>query len=749
MKKIVFLCCLLCAQLVVAQRSESISSENLLREGQQMYADQNYVGCVDKLSQLKKETSLNNLEIEYLLLASTFRLGELDDAAPLIAFAKAHPQSIHTNELSFMIADVLFGENNPDAAEKWLNQCDITALSHADKKRYVFYTGVLELKNGKYDAAATCFEPLKNDPAFQQDLPYYLAQIDFAKGNYAAVIRNLKPLIDKHPDAMSTEDFGRLGLSLYKEGDYQAAVYYLDQHRPAENAFGQNVYLALGQSYMQLNNTNRALQSFETAAGMDADPRAKEAAMYNYAMLLHQTSSASLSESVEALENFLNAYPQSEYADQVYDALTDAYWTFGAEEFTKNRYDAAIGYFNQSIAVGNSISTDAKAKAIYWRGESYYRKGNFTQAIKDYKDYLTANKTGELAAAANYGLGYCAFKQKNYTQAESYFKTFVGQEKLDKASLADGYARLGDCYFEKRRFQEAEKAYSQAEKLAPAAADYALFQKGYMLGIQKNYKGKIAQMDDLMRRSPQSSYIPNALYEKGRAQVMLDDDKEAISTYQSLLKRYPNTDEARKAGLEIGLLYYNAHDTQQASAAYKQVIAKYPDSDEAKVALQDLKSVYFDANDVSGYADYIRSLGGEVTFDADEQDKLTYLSAERFVAEKNPEKAQEALENYLKKFPEGAYTVESFHHLATIYFDKQQYPEAKAAIQSFLEQKGQKGVADGYATATSFIMLSDIHVAENDLTQARHYLESLQANYTITDDGILQQVEERLKKLKQ
>ncbi|GHT03625.1 hypothetical protein AGMMS49525_09020 [Bacteroidia bacterium] len=766
----------------MAQRSESVTSDNLLREGQQLYADQNYLGSRDKLKQLQVSTSLSDPEVDYLLLASAFRLGELDDATPLLAFVKAHPRSIHTNELAFMIANVLFEKKKSTAAEKWLNQCDINALSQADQKRYAFYKGVLELKNGQYDAAERWFEPLKNDPIFQQDLPYYLAQIDFVKGNYTAVIRRLKPLIDKYPDTMATEDFGRLGVSLYKEGDFQAAVHYLEQRRPASNAFGQNVYLALGQSYVQLKDMNRALQSFQTAAHMNADPRAKEAAMYNHAILLHQNSTTSLKESVKALENFLNVYPKSEYADQVYDALADAYLTskdyqaalavlskikkpgiktletkqtllyfLGAEEFAKNKYDAAINYFNQSTAIDNTITTDAKVQATYWRGEAYFRKGNFKQAAKDYAtifNFQLSTFNSKLSSAANYGLGYCAFKQKDYTRAESYFQKFVSQEKLDKAELADGYARLGDCYFEKRRFKEAETAYSQAETLAPTAADYALFQKGYMLGLQKDYKGKIAQMDALIRRSPQSPYVPNALYEKGRAQVMIDANKEAINTYQSLLSHYPNTDEARKASLEIGLLYYNANDTQQAIAAYKQVIAKYTDSDEAKVALQDLKSVYFDADDVDGYAVYARSLGDESLFDANEEDKLTFLSAERFVTKKNTERAQEALENYLTKFPDGAFKVQSYHHLATIYFNKHQYPEAKAAIQSFLEQQGHQGGGDAYATATSFIMLSDIHLAENDVTRARQYLESLKTNYTNTDDGILQMVEERLKKMK-
>lgn len=773
------LCCLFCVQLVVAQHFEPLSPDNLLREGQRMYADRNYVGCLDMLNRLEALAAPDapaDPEIEFLLLASTFRLGQLSDAKPLEAFIKAHPQSIHTNELYFMLADVLFSKKDA-AAGAWLNKCDVNALSRADRRHHAFYKGVMQMEAGNYKAAERLFEPLKNEYIFHRDVEYYMTQIDFAKGNYAAVVEHLKPLVDRRSKSMSSADFSRLGLALYHEKNYSEAVKYLSNavaglpRSPLASspmsAVQQNMYLAMGQSYMQLNDPDGALPAFERAARMNFDRKAKEAAMFNYAMLKHASPKVPLSESMALLEDFLNAYPQSEYTDQVYDALIDAYLTsknypaalasidkiqqpnakilgtkqqllyyLGTEELISNRYSAAIGYFNQAVEVGEYAD---KTASIFWRGESYYREGNFKMAASDFLSIVNT------VSAANYGLGYCSFKQKDYTQAENYFKAYIAQGGADRITLADAYARLGDCYLDKRRLAEAEAAYSQAGRLAPDAADYTLFQKGYVLGLQKNYKGKIALMDELMRNSPQSPYLPNALYEKGRAQVMLDNSKAAIATYQSLLKGYPNTDEARKAGLEIGLLYYNAGDTQHAAAAYKQVIAGYPDSDEAQVALQDLKSVYFDANDVAAYAEYVRSLGKGAMFDATEQDKLTYLAAERFVSEKKPEKAQEALANYLQAFPDGFHKSEAYHYLATLYFNKQQYIEAKSTVEQFIEQESPST----YWLAKSFILLSDIYVAEGDLTQARQYLESLQTNYTNADDDILQLVDDRLEKLKE
>ncbi|GHT54958.1 hypothetical protein AGMMS49982_20390 [Bacteroidia bacterium] len=785
MKKIVLLSCWLCVQLLVAQQPEYATPENILRTGQQMYADRNYVGCIVQLNRLKEVVAASDnrelvKEADFLLLASAFRLGELKNANAIEAYIKTEPQSIHSNELYFMMADVLFTKKKVKAATTWLSKSEMDDLPKEYQKRYSFYVGILQLQAGQYEAAEQQFTPLAGDPVFQQDLPYYMAQIAFAKGDYAAVVRQLQPLVSKNSTAFSPEDYARLGISFYMQDNYQEAIRYLEKAQNLErSALKQNVLLALGLSFVELGNTNKALPPFELAARMNFDRKAKEVAMYNHAILFHSLPSLSLDESMAVLENFINAFPESQYAEMVYDALIDAYLTskeydaalvsiekiqhpsdkllqvkqqllfyLGTTELTNDRHDEAIDYFKQAIAVGNYAD---KAPAIYWLAESYFRKGDFASATKGYKEYLQLPVTSyqlpvtsyQLVAGANYGLGYCAFKRKDYTQAESYFKAFIAKEKNDKNMQGDAYARLGDCYFEKRRFKEAETAYSQAEKLAPASADYTLFQKGYVLGLQKDYRGKVEQMDALIRRSPQSPYLAAALYEKGRAQVMLHDDNAAISTYQSLLTRFPDAKEAPKAGLEIGLLHYNAANTQQALAAYKQVVSKYPDSEEAKVALQDLKSVYFDANDIAGYADYVRTLDGMVTFDAEEQEKLTYLAAEQLLNEKKYQKAQQALESYLKNYPQGAFKSEAYHYLASILFEQKQHLEAIEAINTFIEQESP----NTYWLAKSFILLSDIYVAEGDIMQARQYLESLQTNYPNKHDDILQIVEGRLKKL--
>ncbi|MDR0542402.1 MAG: tetratricopeptide repeat protein [Dysgonamonadaceae bacterium] len=542
-----------------------------------------------------------------------------------------------------------------------------------------YYLSYISYKEGDYDRALNRFIQIKNHKTFQPDVSYYITQIYFAQkkyeqviqggqlllkdypdhpysseikritgisyyqqGNHSQAIQYLQPLAEQKPLPSEWEapDFYVLGISYYHLKDYVHAIRYLSQSNPGNETLGQSAWLHLGQAYLYLQDKTNALRAFESASRMDFDASAKEAASYNYAMLLHQTVASGFGESVTALEHFINTYPRSLYADRVNDALVDVYLTtknydtalasiakiknpgrkimeakqkiyyyLGTVDFTNGQYDSAINWFTHAIANGD-YAVSEKRQAVYWRAESYYRKNDYTQATKDYRAFLSAGFTGgDLAALANYGLGYCAFKQGEYLQAESCFQTFIAQEKTDKSALADGYARLGDCYFNSRRFKEAEKAYGQAVEVMFSTGDYALFQKGYVMGLQKNYQEKIVQMDQLIRNYPQSPYVPDALYEKGRACVLSNDFPAAIETFRQLQKNYPGTQRARSAGLQMGLLYYNTNRLPQAASAYKEVIANYPGSEEARIALQDLKSVYFDQNDLTGYVDYVKSLG--------------------------------------------------------------------------------------------------------------------------------------------
>jgi TolA-binding protein len=653
----------------------------------------------------------------------------------------------------------------------------------------LYYKAYVAYKEGDYERALGQFVQIRNHATFGQDVSYYIAQIYFAQGNdtqairesaallekdpnhpyapeierisgvshyrqnrYGDAIRYLQPLADRDtlPQGWEARDFEVLGVSYYQVEDYRNAVRYLSLSDPGNDGEGQSVYLYLGQSYLQLDDRQSALRAFESASRIDEDALGKEAATYNYAMLLHQTAAAGFGESVTALEDFVRTYPQSIYSDRVNDALVDVYlntknydtalssiarignpgakilearqkiyYYLGTVDLANGKYTDAIQWFTQAIEAGD-YAVSEKRQAMYWRGESYYRQQDYRQAGSDYRSFLSGGPGGEMDRTAYYNLGYCAFKQEDYQQAETMFKTYVARERADVGVLADAYARLGDCYFHHRRFTEAGEAYDRAVATFPATGDYALFQKANVLGLQKDYRTKIAQMERLERDYPQSPYLPDGLYEKGRGYVLVNEFSSAIETFRQLLEKYADSPWARNAGLQLGLLYYNSNRLPEAAAAYREVVARYPGSEEARAAVQDLKSVYFDQNDLEGYVDYVRSLGDQLL----EAETLRY--SEEAVGRKaetfyNNRQYADALQSYrqLQTIATGKtnHTIGSLGLLRSAVQLKQYETviEASNALLSDETLNPEWVVEARYARAKAFLAQGDRQSAEADL----------------------------------
>lgn len=494
--------------------------------------------------------------------------------------------------------------------------------------------------------------------------------------------------------------------------------------------------------------------AFEAAATSSFDKQVKEAAMYNYALLIHETAFTGFGESVTIFEDFLNDFPNSKYADKVNDYLVEVYLTtknyqaalnsidkikhpstkileakqdilfqLGTQAFTNMELDKAVDLFSRAISLG-AYNLESRNDAYFWRGESYYRQGEYNKAISDYRTYLnnTRQRNTDMYALAHYNLGYSYFKLKEYGEALNRFRQYVNLESNQQTpAYADAYNRIGDCLFHNRQFAMAEENYTRAAQLQPSAGDYSVYQKGFLLGLQKDYKGKISVMDRLIREFPESQYVDDALFEKGRSYVLLDNNQAAAASFEQLMRDFPQSSLARKAGVQLGLIYFNDNQPEKAADAYKSVISNYPGSEEAKVALQDLKSVYIELNDINSFAAYANSLGGNVRFEVSEQDSLTYLAAEKLFMRGDNEGARRSLTNYLQTFPQGAFSSNANFYLASIAFAKKDLEEAKRLFSLVLESGDTKFREESWARK------AEIEYLDKDYAAAMESFKHLQA----------------------
>lgn len=728
-------------------------------------------------------------EVNFLIGSAHFGQGEYQKAIFWFNESNIDMLSPEQQEVyCFRLAYSLLQIGDMEKARGYFARIEQIGTKYREASTY--YVAYIDYATGKYNNALVEFTRLKDLPDYKERSLYYITQIYFIQNKYEKVISEGKELLASYPDSENNSEVYRimgnayyhlgnedqainmlskyvsstdsplrgdlyiLGVCYYNKGNYSSAVNALGRTVRENDALSQNAYLYLGQSYLKLKDKNNARMAFEAAATSSFDKQVKEAAMYNYALLIHETAFTGFGESVTIFEDFLNDFPNSKYADKVNDYLVEVYLTtknyqaalnsidkikhpstkileakqdilfqLGTQAFTNMELDKAVDLFSRAISLG-AYNLESRNDAYFWRGESYYRQGEYNKAISDYRTYLnnTRQRNTDMYALAHYNLGYSYFKLKEYGEALNRFRQYVNLESNQQTpAYADAYNRIGDCLFHNRQFAMAEENYTRAAQLQPSAGDYSVYQKGFLLGLQKDYKGKISVMDRLIREFPESQYVDDALFEKGRSYVLLDNNQAAAASFEQLMRDFPQSSLARKAGVQLGLIYFNDNQPEKAADAYKSVISNYPGSEEAKVALQDLKSVYIELNDINSFAAYANSLDGNVRFEVSEQDSLTYLAAEKLFMRGDNEGARRSLTNYLQTFPQGAFSSNANFYLASIAFAKKDLEEAKRLFSLVLESGDTKFREESWARK------AEIEYLDKDYAAAMESFKHLQA----------------------
>ena len=728
-------------------------------------------------------------EVNFLIGSAHFGQGEYQKA--IFWFNESNIDMLSPEQQEaycFRLAYSLLQIGDMEKARGYFARIEQIGTKYREASTY--YVAYIDYATGKYNNALVEFTRLKDLPDYKERSLYYITQIYFIQNKYEKVISEGKELLASYPDSENNSEVYRimgnayyhlgnedqainmlskyvsstdsplrgdlyiLGVCYYNKGNYSSAVNALGRTVRENDALSQNAYLYLGQSYLKLKDKNNARMAFEAAATSSFDKQVKEAAMYNYALLIHETAFTGFGESVTIFEDFLNDFPNSKYADKVNDYLVEVYLTtknyqaalnsidkikhpstkileakqdilfqLGTQAFTNMELDKAVDLFSRAISLG-AYNLESRNDAYFWRGESYYRQGEYNKAISDYRTYLnnTRQRNTDMYALAHYNLGYSYFKLKEYGEALNRFRQYVNLESNQQTpAYADAYNRIGDCLFHNRQFAMAEENYTRAAQLQPSAGDYSVYQKGFLLGLQKDYKGKISVMDRLIREFPESQYVDDALFEKGRSYVLLDNNQAAAASFEQLMRDFPQSSLARKAGVQLGLIYFNDNQPEKAADAYKSVISNYPGSEEAKVALQDLKSVYIELNDINSFAAYANSLGGNVRFEVSEQDSLTYLAAEKLFMRGDNEGARRSLTNYLQTFPQGAFSSNANFYLASIAFAMKDLEEAKRLFSLVLESGDTKFREESWARK------AEIEYLDKDYAAAMESFKHLQA----------------------
>ena len=590
-------------------------------------------------------------------------------------------------------------------------------------KTVPYYITQIHYAQGNYDVAEMRANELLEaypDSPNNAELHRILGEMSYRKQDYRATVDHLGLYVQAakaNKEEPVRNDLFMLGMAQYRLAHYNEAVTALKQMKQEPDTLSEAACLTMGNAYVQMNMPEQAKLSYQASASYGITPAIKEEAAYNYTLCTYQSSSA-LGESVRAFNDFLRQFPDSKYEGKIYQLLSDALmqsknyaaaiamldsidkptpkmretkqylrYQLGADNFLQGKIQQSAEWLTEVIS-HTSESSKYTTEAYYLRAEANYRLREYNACVEDLNAFFARSdaKRSDNFAIARYLQGYAYFSLKQYDKAREAFSQYIDVALATEPTYADALNRLGDCYFNARQFPQAITYYTQVSNLQAAGTDYALFQRGYALGLQHKYGEKINVLRELVKRYPKSDYADDGMYEIARAQLQQDDELGAIATYESLLATYPHSALARKASLERAMIYRNLGKNEQAIAAYRRTIEKYPATEEAYTALDALQALYVEAGNVNEYLAYTKTLAKMNMNVTTAEDSLLYASAEMQYMQAAYQKASVSLSNYITQYCAGGrYCTSARYYLADSYYRLGKMSEALAQYQVLAE----------------------------------------------------------------
>ncbi|WCO00823.1 tetratricopeptide repeat protein [Psychroserpens ponticola] len=683
------------------------------------------------------------------------------------------------NKFNFNYGYALYSTGNETGANKYLNRV-INSEEYGSQAKY--YIGFMAYEGDDYDTANAYFDQVSDEEKYKEKLSYYQADLNFKLGKFEIAIELATDQLDtsspqeksqlskiigeshfnlqQYPEAIpylkgykgkrgrwNNTDYYQLGYAYYQQNDFENAISEFNKIIDGNNTVAQNAYYHLGESYINLNKKQEALNAFRNASQMDFDIQIQEDAWLNYAKISYEIGNPYQSVP-QVLSGYLETYPDTSYKEEIETLLIDSYITSknykeaikllknkksfenrvayqkvafyrGIEVYNEGDYNEAKALFDISI---NEAKTPVfTTRATFWKAETDYHLSNFDEALIGFKQFMQESEVSQVGEFNNidYNIAYTYFKLKNYDQATVSFQKFIDNHKDDTLRLNDAYLRLGDGHFVSSNYSKAIVAYDKAIQLNEIESDYAMFQKTMSYGYIGESSKKINGLDAFIKEYSKSSLRDDAMYELANSYVKSNEIDKAMSMYDRLKAEYSNSVFIPKALLRQGLSFYNTNDNERALTKFKKVANQFPTTDEANQAVETARLIYIDLGRVDEYAAWVRTLDFVDVSDA-ELDNTAYLAAEKQYLENNTDAAIRQFNKYLNEFPNGIHALKSHFYIAELYSKKELPENARSHYEYVIEkQKGE-------FTEQAIVKLSEIHLNDSNWNTAIPLLKRLE-----------------------
>lgn len=705
--------------------------------------------------------SLNNEQIseaKFRMAYSYFHLKRFQQAKPLFNTIRQLPMDPHYLDANYYYGFLAYGDKEYNEALS----CFEKVQNHPEYGKIVpFYIASIYYFRGEKEKAIRIAEEAVKRPNILYDLEMkqLLGHAYFERKEYKKALPLLEEYVNR-ADKVTRQDLYELSYSYYQNNQLPKAIEGFKQLSGSEDSLSQSAMYLLGDAYLKTNQKENARNAFAFCAANSSNQQQREVSLFNYAKLSYELGYQGVA--ISEFKRFLSEYPRSTYNTEAKELLVgllagtsnykDAITLIESLEYpsesTKKLYPGILygraaelindGQLSKAEVLLDKIIKDPYNASVlalthYWKGEIAYRNDRLDDAIRYYDLFLQSGKPGMGEATvkeANYNLGYCYLRKENFIVAQGFFQKAVGRVALNSAPVdQDAYIRLADCYYMQKNYKQALSMYQQVLDYSWASADYALYQKAMLTGIN-NSKTKIEQLSTLQRLFPRSVLVPDANMEIAKTYMADEKFQAAIPFLNNVISAPQNTGLKQNALLQLGVCYYNLNKNEEALTQYKKLLQQYPNSEEAELALDNIRAIYVELGRPQDYEDFVRSTGKNVS--ASEADSLAYAAVEIKLEANDCTGAMQQITNYLNRFPNGAKAIDAHYNRSECYMQRKDWKNALPGYEYVAMQGNSK-----YAEKSALIAARTYYFELQDYAKAKPYYDILKT-VAATDENRLE-----------
>ncbi len=516
-----------------------------------------------ELQQLRSQVAIDDevahRYIDFCLAKCAYETDDNDTKSILLAFLRRYPESVHINDIRFMLAMYYCESEEYKQAREQFERVSYKALTLEDKERYnmrmgyiefvdgnydvaykffsalsptgsytdhaTYYKSYIHYDRGEYDVAYRGFESLKSSDNYSKVIPYYLFQLEFARGNYKYVAAEGDKLMKQSVDVERTELMRIVAEAWYRLKSYDKSLFYIQMYQRSGGKMEREEEYLLGYSAYRTTDYNLAIEALRKAT-IGNDELAQNASYHLADCYLRCDNKR------QAIHAFAMA------ADEKFnnEISEDALFNYG-----KLLFETGGGTFNESINVlqryitrypNSSRVDDARELLI----AAYYNSHDYEMAYKAIKNF--PNPDGAQRSALQkiaYFNGLEAFSEGDYSRAK---EALLESQSIGVSPKYNALCSfwLGEIEYKSGNHDKAINYYDYYLKRAPKSErEYkmALYNLGYAHFVQKNMpKSQKAFEGFVWLYKTADRYRADAFNRLGDTQYLQRKYADAVKSYE-------------------------------------------------------------------------------------------------------------------------------------------------------------------------------------------------------------------------